>query len=63
MVLAEKSNSPIWQTGTDLVVEEVVENVVNDDVDVQKDVTFYVGGSEFALVDSVKTNVKRRYGR
>ena len=39
---------------TDLVVEEVAEDVVNDDVDVEKDVTFYVGGSELALVDSVK---------
>ena len=39
---------------TDLVVEEVVEDVVNDDVDVQKDVAFYVGGSELTLVDSIK---------
>ena len=39
---------------TDLVVEEVVEDVVNDDVDVEKDVAFNVGGSELALVDSIK---------
>ena len=45
---------PDLSRGTDLVVEEVVKDVVNDDVDVEKDVAFYVGSSELALVDSVK---------
>ena len=59
MVVPREMEQPDLRTGTDLVVEEVVEDVVNDDVDVQKDVAFYVGGSELTLVDSIKENVEK----
>ena len=54
MVVPREMEQSDLLTRTDLVVEEVVQDVVNDHVDVQKDVAFYVGRSELTLVDSVR---------